>query len=271
LDLITSLNAQLENGFQKTRLQDALAALENEANPFRVRSFFSIFRELAGSVVERLAPVNEVRACPWFLKSQASSNPVMDDDRASFLIHGGISPSDAELELYLDVDLAHATISEALDNIRLFMTVSNATEDVTMSEGELKANAALGALLNMLDETAKARASLAEAFDNVMGDAMDTITGNAISKIKEAEVYRSHGNDGLCFLEVSQLGADTIELLSYSRLNVTVKNSGGFANSRIGVLPSSGSMLVTHRFKVPTDNVFALEVVTDSLSIASIN
>ena len=103
MKIIDDLRPLLQTAFQRELFGGATMSVQAVENPLRLNNFSTAFRELVRDVLDHLAPNEEIKRCSWYVPDLTSGNGVTSGHRVSFVIHGGIKPTYAEEELYIDV------------------------------------------------------------------------------------------------------------------------------------------------------------------------
>lgn len=102
----------LQQGFEQKLFKAALQNLADTNNPLRANNFAYAVREVASTVLHRLAPDEEVLKCSWYKNEMDKENGITRRQRAIYAIQGGFSNEYVE-ELGLSPEKSHSRFLKA--------------------------------------------------------------------------------------------------------------------------------------------------------------
>lgn len=137
------MDAKLENailrhlasGFEQDLFKAAIANVDDEKNQLRLNNFAYSMRELIRTVLERLAPDEDVINAPWF-KPNDKQHPekVTRSQRIKFAIQGWLSDEYVKRQLDVEHDSSDKDLRDSIDILSKYTHVAPKTFYVKSQE-----------------------------------------------------------------------------------------------------------------------------------------
>lgn len=216
----------LKQGFEQDLFKAAIANVDDENNKLRLNNFAYAMRELIRTVLERLAPDEEVVNAPWFAPYDKSQpNKVIRTQRIKYAIQGWLSDEFITGTLGIDHFENDKQLRKSIDTLSKFTHVTPLTfgmpsEDVTKC------------VLDVLLQMQCFLMDVAEAHMQIRNAAIECIDEEMIE-----EFYMNTQND----LDIM---ATHYEVLSYVVTNINTKSQD---EDKI-ILDVSGFVNVRHQY-----------------------
>lgn len=251
--------------FIASLLEGIMTVGSDTANPIRGNLAASALRELVGSILQLLAPEQEIRRCAWFAQ-HAHTQTVTRRQRAKYIIYAGLSDTFVEKTLNLDIDTPITLILHAMDSLHRASHVRPKT--ILHKDREVRAMTrdVLISLLSLLNAATEIRDQLRAAIEGVMEHALfDRLTMNTISELDELSTHMVVYDLDIDSMEVQDLNATEVKYLISGKVDVDLQYGSNADVCRDIGFRKSDSFL--YHAEVSSDVTEPLEIESRDLEV----
>jgi len=174
----------LQPGFEQDLYKAALQNLADETNPLRANNFAYAAREVASTVLHRLAPDKEVLACSWYKNEiENKLDGITHRQRAVYATQGGLSDEYVE-ELGLSPEESHSRFMKAYNALNKFTHVRKGTFGLDSQSTEQLATQTTDALIEFFRTAKECREEVvAQVYEKINELASEGVFEEAIAAV----------------------------------------------------------------------------------------
>ena len=180
----------LQPGFEQSLYKAVLQNLADEANPLRANNFAYAAREVASTVLHRLAPDEEVLACTWYENEiENKPNGITQRQRAIYATQGGLS-NEYVKELGLSPEESHTRLMKAYKALSKFTHVRADTFGLDSQSTEKLAAETVDSLIEFFRTARECREEVvAQVYEKINELASEGVFDEAITAV---EILSTH-------------------------------------------------------------------------------
>lgn len=163
--LAPDIDTKLGTPFEKQVFDAALQSLDQTTNPLRLNHFAMTLRELSRTILHRLAPDDEIKACGWY--TQATGDPeITRGQRITYAVQAGLLEPFVKNTLLLDVDKMRRELLQTITTLSKYTHIQPSVFGVTGHALDMIVTEALEALLAFLEMIEDCREAVEDAVES---------------------------------------------------------------------------------------------------------
>lgn len=220
---LLALAPQAVDTFTRQALEGAAKTLADRDNPLRINLFSAGIRIFFEHLMGAMAPVDEVKACPWFQPVKDTTGPTRAQ-RIQYCLQGGITDQFLEETLQLEPEALRSQLLRAFNNLSKHV---HGREDTVIRDGaaqDQEAVATVDAVAEFLNAYHDCRAALLEPLAESLDEAaVDDLMQETIQSIDELATHHSIEEIYVGHTEVAAIGAESVRYRATGTISVILQ------------------------------------------------
>lgn len=220
---LSALAPRAIDAFTRQALEGAAMVLGDRENPLRINLFSAGIRIFFEHLMGTLAPLDEVKACPWFRPEKDTTGPTRRQ-RIQYCLQGGITDQFLKKTLDLEPESLRGRLLSAFNNLSKHV---HGREDTLILDGatqDQEAVATVDAVAEFLNAYHECRAALLEPLAESLDDAaVDDLMQETIQSIDELATHHSIEEIYVGNTEVVSIGAESVRYRASGTISVILQ------------------------------------------------
>jgi len=220
---LAALAPRAIDAFTRQALEGAARVLGDRDNPLRINLFSAGIRIFFEHLMGTLAPLDEVKACPWFRPEKDTTGPTRRQ-RIQYCLQGGITDQFLEETLDLEPEALRSQLLGAFNNLSKHVHGRADTLILDAAAQDEEAAATVDAVAGFLNAYHECRAALLKPLAESLDDAaVDDLMQETIQSIDELATHHSIEEIYVGHTEVAAIGAESVRYRATGTISVILQ------------------------------------------------
>lgn len=217
-----ALSDFVKTRFEKKLLNASLKNLSDNSNKFHFNNFAYGIRELSRHVLDGLAPLKEVEACPWYKNITGKKGQLSRSERIKYAIQGGLP--DKVVSKIFNLEKESKAVLKAIDILNTYTHVNEKTFDLKESEVLSLSHRVVDAFSNFVNVIEKCRERLISKIEDRIYDlVMDYSVSDSLDSVAELSTHYSLESAWINDYHITKISSHSLSINAEGCLNTILQ------------------------------------------------